>query len=348
MNKNDENVSARLLKLLKKIPKAELHVHVEGTLEPEMMLSIAQRNHLTLPFHSVQSLRDAYKFTELQSFLDLYYVGASVLMTKQDFFDVAWAYLQRAHADHVVRSEIFFDLQTHTMRGINVPTVIEGLHEACEFAHAHLGISADLILCFLRHRSEQEAFQALEIALPWRDKFIGIGLASSEVGHPPEKFSRIFARCRELGFHLVAHAGEEAPPSYIWSTLDNLKVERIDHGVQAVHDDALIKRLVETQIPLTICPISNLKLHVLPNLSEDNIGKMIKAGVCVTINSDDPAYFGGYINDNYVQLFQDLNLDESWAYKLAANSIKASFASEDEKGRWLDELNLISLNFESE
>ena len=328
----------RMPELLRAMPKAELHIHIEGSLEPEMIFALAQRNGVQLPFPNVDALRAAYAFTNLQSFLDLYYAGASVLLTEQDFYDMAWAYFGRARADGVVRAELFFDPQTHTARGVPLQAVIEGLSRACGDAQSQLGISADLILCFLRHLSEEEAIATLEAALPWRDRFIGVGLDSSEVGHPPEKFARVFARARELGLHVVAHAGEEGPPAYIWSALDVLLVERIDHGVQAIHDAALIQRLVDTQMPLTVCPLSNLKLCVFQDLAEHNLGRMLDAGVRVTLNSDDPAYFGGYLLDNYRQTFAALHLDARHAYRLAANSIEASFAPEVDKHRWMHEL----------
>ena len=257
----------RLPELLRRLPKAELHIHIEGSLEPELIFRMAQRNGISIPYASVEDLRRAYAFSNLQSFLDIYYAGASVLITEQDFFDMAWAYLERARADHVVHAEIFFDPQTHTARGVAMATVISGLHRACEQARTQLGVSAALILCFLRHLSEEEAFQTLEQALPYRDKFIGVGLDSSEVGHPPEKFARVFARCGELGLHRVAHAGEEGPPEYIWTALDVLKVERIDHGVQSSKDPQLMRRLAQERVPLTVCPLSNLKLCVFPRLA---------------------------------------------------------------------------------
>ena len=328
----------RLPELLRVMPKAELHIHIEGSLEPELIFALAQRNGVDLPYADVAALRSAYAFTNLQSFLDLYYAGASVLLHEQDFYDMAWAYFQKAAVDHVVRTELFFDPQTHTARGVSMGAVIEGLHRACRDAQTQLNISADLILCFLRHLSEEDALATLEEAMPWRDRFIGVGLDSSEVGHPPEKFARVFALARERGLRAVAHAGEEGPPAYIWSALDVLQVERIDHGVQAIHDAALMKRLADTQMPLTVCPLSNLKLCVFKNLADHNLGQMLDAGLCVTINSDDPAYFGGYLNDNYVQTFAALNLNAQQAYKLAANSIEASFASEAAKQRWLNEL----------
>jgi adenosine deaminase len=317
--------SHRLPDLLKRMPKAELHIHIEGSLEPELMFALAARNGLSLPYADVASLRRAYVFNNLQEFLDVYHQGTQVLKTGQDFYDMTWAYLQRAAADNVLHAEIFFDTQTHTGHGVSSDVVINGLHRACVDAQANLGISASLILCFLRHLSEAEAFEALEQALPHRDKLVGIGLASSELGHPPEKFAKVFAKARGLGFRLVAHAGEEGPPAYIWSALDVLKVERIDHGVQALKDAALVARLVHDQIPLTVCPLSNLKLRVFPTLAEHNLGRMLDAGVVATVNSDDPAYFGGYLNANFTQTFAALGLSAQQAYQLAFNSFEASF-----------------------
>ena len=335
----------RMPDLLRAMPKAELHIHIEGSLEPEMIFALAQRNGVTLPYASVEALRAAYAFTNLQSFLDLYYAGASVLLTQQDFYDMAWAYFQKAKADGIVRAELFFDPQTHTARGVSMEAVIEGLSQACRDAQAQLGISADLILCFLRHLSEEDAMATLEAALPWREHFIGVGLDSSEVGHPPEKFARVFARARDLGLHLVAHAGEEGPPAYVWSALDVLQVERIDHGVQAIHDAALMQRLVDTQMPLTVCPLSNLKLCVFKSLAEHNLRQMLDAGVRVTLNSDDPAYFGGYLLENYLQTFAALDLGARQAYRLAANSIEASFALEADKHRWMYQLKQVFQSF---
>ena len=331
----------RLPELLRAMPKAELHIHIEGSLEPEMIFALAQRNGVQLPYASVEALRAAYAFTNLQSFLDLYYAGASVLLHEQDFYDMAWAYFERARADGVVRAELFFDPQTHTSRGVPMQAVIEGLSRACADAQAQLGISADLILCFLRHLSEEDAFATLEAAMPFRRHFIGVGLDSSEVGHPPEKFARVFERARGLGLHVVAHAGEEGPPAYIWSALDVLQVERIDHGVQAIHDARLMQRLVDTQMPLTVCPLSNLKLSVFQDLADHNIGRMLEAGVRVTINSDDPAYFGSYLLENYLQTFAALYLGAREAYRLAANSLEASFAPEEDKHRWMHELKQV-------
>jgi adenosine deaminase len=329
----------RLPALLARMPKAELHIHIEGSLEPELIFALAQRNGVALPYAGVEELRRAYAFTNLQSFLDIYYAGASVLLKEQDFHDMAWAYLEKAAADNVLRAEIFFDPQTHTARGVSMRTVIDGLHRACVEAKAKLGVDAELILCFLRHLSEEEAFATLEEALPLRDKFIGVGLDSSEVGHPPEKFARVFARCRELGFHLVAHAGEEGPPAYVWSALDVLKVERIDHGVQSTKDPALMQRLAKDRIPLTVCPLSNLKLCVFPRLADHNLKTLLDAGLVATVNSDDPAYFGGYMNDNFLQTFEATGLTARHAYQLAHNSFEGSFASADARRRYIEMLD---------
>lgn len=329
----------RLHALLRALPKAELHIHIEGSLEPELIFALAARNGVALPYPSVEALRRAYAFTNLQSFLDIYYAGASVLRTEQDFFDMAWAYLQRATADGVVRTEIFFDPQTHTARGVPIGVVIEGLHRACVQAQSQLGVSAELILCFLRHLSEDDALQTLEAALPWRDRFIGVGLDSSELGHPPEKFARVFARAHALGLHRVAHAGEEGPPADIWGALDTLGVERIDHGVQSAKDEALMARLAREQVPLTVCPLSNVKLCVFPDLAQHNLRTLLDAGLCVTINADDPAYFGGYLLDNYVQTFDALGLNATHARQLAVNSIAASFAPQADKARWLTRID---------
>ena len=315
----------RLPELLRRMPKAELHIHIEGSLEPELIFALAQRNRLTLPYASVDALRSAYAFTSLQSFLDIYYAGASVLIQEQDFYDMAHAYFARAAQDKVIHTELFFDPQTHTARGVSMETVITGLHRACVDAKAELGVSASLIMCFLRHLSEEDAFETLEQALPLRDKFIGVGLDSGEVGNPPEKFARVFARCRELGFHLVAHAGEEGPPEYVWTALDLLKVERIDHGVQSSKDAALMQRLAKDRIPLTVCPLSNLKLCVFPDLASHNLRQLLDAGLVATVNSDDPAYFGGYLNDNFTQTFAAGGLTAQHAYTLARNSFEASF-----------------------
>lgn len=329
----------RLPELFRRMPKAELHIHIEGSLEPELIFALAARNGVPLPYASVEALRSAYAFSNLQSFLDIYYAGASVLLREQDFYDMARAYFVKAAADNVVHAELFFDPQTHTARGVSMQTVIQGLHRACVDAQAEQGISAALILCFLRHLSEEEAFETLEQALPFRDQFIGVGLDSGEVGNPPEKFARVFARCRALGFHLVAHAGEEGPPAYVWTALDLLKVERIDHGVQSSKDAALMQRLAQDRIALTVCPLSNLKLCVFPDLASHNLRELLDAGLAATVNSDDPAYFCGYINDNFTQTFAATGLNAQHAYTLARNSFEASFIDESAKRTHVDRLN---------
>ena len=331
---------ARLPALLRTCPKAELHIHIEGSLEPELIFKLAARNGVALPYASVEALRAAYAFSDLQSFLDIYYAGAGVLQTELDFFDMAWAYLERAAADNVVHAEIFFDPQTHTERGVPIEAVILGLAHACRRAHAEWGLSAKLILCFLRHLNQDEALRTLEAALPWREQFIGVGLDSSERGHPPEKFARVFERARSLGLHAVAHAGEEGPPAYIESALDVLQVERVDHGVRALESASLTARLARERMPLTVCPLSNIKLRVFDSLAHHNLPALLAAGLCATVNSDDPAYFGGYLNDNFVQTFAALPaLGVREAYTLARNSFEASFASATDKARWIAALD---------
>lgn len=326
--------------LLRTAPKAELHIHIEGSLEPELIFRLAQRNGVTLDYPSVEALRAAYAFTDLQSFLDIYYAGASVLLKEEDFFDMAWAYFERAAADNIVRAELFFDPQTHTARGVDIGVVIRGLHHACQRAHQELGISADLILCFLRHLSEDDALATLEAALPYRQHFIGVGLDSSERGHPPEKFARVFAKCRALGLHLVAHAGEEGPPAYVTSALDVLKVERIDHGVRSLEDPELVRRLAKERVPLTVCPLSNVKLCVFKDLSQHNLPALLDAGLAAMLNSDDPAYFGGYLNENLVQTFGALpQLGARQAYQVLRNSFEASFVPDERKQAWIAQLD---------
>ncbi|HWH84480.1 MAG TPA: adenosine deaminase [Burkholderiaceae bacterium] len=330
----------RLPALLRAMPKAELHIHIEGSLEPELIFALAQRNGVALPYPNVEALRAAYAFTDLQSFLDIYYAGASVLLTEEDFFDMAMAYFRRAAADHVVHAELFFDPQTHTERGVPFATVVDGLARACATAQRELGISALLIMCFLRHLSEAAAFATLEQALPHLDRIAGVGLDSGERGNPPEKFARVFARGGELGLHRVAHAGEEGPPAYIWSALDVLHAERIDHGVACTADPVLVARLAAERVPLTVCPLSNVKLCVYPEMAAHNLAALLDAGLCATVNSDDPAYFGGYINQNFVEAFAALpQLTARHAYRLAANSFEASFAPAEDKGKWLTALD---------
>jgi adenosine deaminase len=332
----------RLPALLRAMPKAELHIHIEGSLEPELIFALAHRNGVVLRYASVEALRAAYAFTDLQSFLDIYYAGASVLLKEEDFFDMAWAYLERAAADNVQHAEIFFDPQTHTARGVPIETVIKGLDHACHRAHQELRISAKLILCFLRHLSEDEALATLEQALPYKHHFIGVGLDSSERGHPPEKFARVFDRARAAGLHLVAHAGEEGPPEYIRSALDILEVERIDHGVRCLEDPSLVQRLARDGIALTVCPLSNVKLCVYTTMAEHALPALLAAGVKATVNSDDPAYFGGYVNQNFVEAFAALpQLGAREAYTLARNSFEASFASPSQKSGWIAELDRV-------
>jgi adenosine deaminase len=320
---------------LQAMPKAELHIHIEGSLEPELIFELAQRNGVSLTYPSIEALRQAYAFSDLQSFLDIYYAGASVLLTEQDFYDMTAAYLRRAQADNVRHTEIFFDPQTHTARGVAFETVIDGIWRACQDSP----VSASLILCFLRHLSEEEAIATLEEAIPYRDKFIGVGLDSSEVGNPPEKFARVFERARNLGLHLVAHAGEEGPPAYIESALDVLNVERIDHGVRCLDDPALVQRLVREQMALTVCPLSNIKLRVFDVMGEHNLRRLLDAGLVATVNSDDPAYFGGYLNENYFAAFEALPLDRSHARQLARNSFAAAFLEPEQKRAWLAEVD---------
>ncbi|MGV8869432.1 MAG: adenosine deaminase [Janthinobacterium svalbardensis] len=324
-------MNPQLRAIVRGMPKAELHIHIEGSLEPELIFALAARNGVPLGYESVEHLRSAYAFTDLQSFLDIYYAGASVLLKEQDFYDMTQAYLRRAEADNVLHTEIFFDPQTHTARGVPIADVINGIHRACQDSP----VSAALILCFLRHLSEEEAFETLEDALPHRDKFIGIGLDSSEVGNPPEKFSRVFARCRELGLHMVAHAGEEGPPAYIRTALDDLQVERIDHGVRCLEDAELTARLAREQIALTVCPLSNTKLRVFDQMHDHNLVQLLDAGLLVTVNSDDPAYFGGYMNDNFDAIFDALPLGLSHAQRLARNGFIAAFLPQAQKDAFL-------------
>lgn len=323
------------------LPKAELHLHIEGSLEPEMMFELARRNGVALPWDSVEATRAAYAFSDLQSFLDLYYEGAAALIQERDFFDLAMAYFERAHADGVVHAELFFDPQTHTARGIAFETVLDGLERACGEAQARWGISSRLILCFLRHLSEEDGLATLQQALPHLARIHGVGLDSSEKGHPPSKFVRLFARCRELGLHIVAHAGEEGPPAYIVEALDLLGVERIDHGVRAVEDPALMARLAREQVALTVCPLSNVKLCVFQRLEQHNLKQLLDAGLKVTINSDDPAYFGGYIAQNYVDTARALGLSRVELKRIARNSLEASFVPEALRQPWFERLDAL-------
>lgn len=320
---------------IRRLPKAELHLHIEGSLEPELMFELARRNGVALPYASVEATRAAYAFTDLQSFLDIYYAGAAVLQGEGDFYDLAMAYFRRAREDGVVHAELFFDPQTHTARGVALATVLAGLERAAADAQAQLGISSRLILCFLRHLSEAEAFGTLEEARPHLGRFHGVGLDSSERGHPPAKFERVFACCRDLGLRAVAHAGEEGPPAYVWEALDRLRIERIDHGVRAMEDPELVARLVREQVPLTVCPLSNVRLRVFPELARHNLKQMLEAGLCVTLNSDDPAYFGGYLGANFLACAEALQLSRRDLTTLARNSLQASFVTAAERAPWL-------------
>ena len=323
---------------IKSIPKAELHVHIEGTLEPELLFKLAERNKITLKYQSVEELRKAYNFHNLQSFLDIYYKGAGVLQTEADFYDLTREYLEKARSQNVLHTEIFFDPQTHTSRGIDFETVVNGIKNALDDGKQKLEISSNLILCFLRHLSEEEAFKTLKQALPYKDLIIGVGLDSSEKGHPPAKFERVFAEARKEGFLTVAHAGEEGPAAYVRDAVDLLKISRIDHGNNSLHDEILVQDLVSKKIPLTVCPLSNLKLKVVTDMRNHPLKKMLDAGLFVTINSDDPAYFGGYVNENFIAVAENLSLTKKEIYLLAKNSFEASFISQAEKQHFLEEL----------
>jgi len=324
---------------LREIPKAELHIHIEGSLEPELMFEIAERNGVVLRYASVEEVRRAYDFSDLQSFLDVYYEATQVLLYEQDFYDLTRAYLQKVASQNVRHAEIFFDPQAHTGRGVPFETVITGLRRALVDGELQLDVSSKLIMCFLRHLSAQEAMETLHRALPYEEWIVGVGLDSSEVGHPPEDFKAVFDRAREHGFLTVAHAGEEGPPEYIWQALEELKVSRIDHGVRCVEDPQLVEKLVAEQIPLTVCPLSNVKLRVFDSIQDHNLKRMLDLGLCVTVNSDDPAYFGGYIAENFHAAQEGLHLSRDDVSQLVKNSFKASFLSAGEKQRFLDELD---------
>jgi adenosine deaminase len=324
---------------IRDMPKAELHIHIEGSLEPDLMFTLAERNGVALRYASVEEVRRAYDFSNLQSFLDIYYEATQVLLYEQDFYDLTWAYLQRAAAQNVRRAEIFFDPQAHTGRGVPFKTVIMGIHRAMLDAGQQLGVSSALIMCFLRHLSAEEAMDTLHSSLPFREWIVGVGLDSSEVGNPPEKFKAVFDEAREHGLLTVAHAGEEGPPEYIWQALDDLKVSRIDHGVRCVEDPKLVKRLREEQIPLTVCPLSNVKLRVFNTIQDHDLKQMLDLGLCVTVNSDDPAYFGGYVDENFQAVQEGLGVTRDDLHRLAKNSFQASFLEAGEKQRLSNELD---------
>jgi adenine deaminase len=321
--------------LIDRLPKAELHLHIEGSLEPELLFALAERNGVAIPFASVEAVREAYSFSNLQDFLDIYYQGMSVLLTERDFFDLTWAYLKRAHADHVRHVEIFFDPQGHTERGVGFNTVLGGIETALKQAQADLGITYRLIMCFLRHLSEEEAFATLEQAMPHLNRIHGVGLDSSELGHPPGKFERVFAKARALGLHVTAHAGEEGPPGYVYEALDLLKVERIDHGNRALEDPALVQRIIAEGLTLTVCPLSNLKLCVIHDIADSPVRRMLELGIRATINSDDPAYFGGYVNANFHAVAEALDLSNEQIVELCENSFTGSFLPPEEQARHL-------------
>lgn len=316
---------------IKNIPKAELHLHIEGTFEPELMFEIARRNNISIKYNSVDELKKAYSFNNLQDFLDIYYEGAGVLITKKDFYDLTWSYLKKIHSQNVLHTEIFFDPQTHTDRGIDFSTVIEGINSALEDGQKKLGISSRLIMCFLRHLDEDAAMRTLESAIEYKHLITAVGLDSSEKGNPPSKFQRVFERARNEGFLTVVHAGEEGPAEYVRQAIDLLKVSRIDHGNHSMDDEKLVRELADKQIPLTVCPLSNYKLKVVPDLKEHPLRNMLGKGLLVTINSDDPAYFGGYVNENYQAITQALDLTREEIYRLARNSFTASFLDKNEK-----------------
>ena len=332
-NQKDSKMTTRLQSL----PKIELHLHIEGTLEPEMMFALSKKNNIPLPYKSIEEVKEAYNFHNLQSFLDLYYAGASVLVGREDFFSLTWAYLLKCKENNVVHTEIFFDPQTHTQRGVNLEDVIGGISDAMKKADEELGISSYLIACILRHLSQEEGIETLKSLIPYKDKIIAIGLDSSEVGYPPSKFKTLFSLAKQEGFLLVAHAGEEGDSSYIWEALE-LGVSRIDHGVRCTEDAKLVQYLKQKHIPLTVCPLSNLKLKVFKHPSEHNLVELLREGLCVTINSDDPSYFGGYMNDNFRLIVENFDLSEEEMVDLSVNAIKASFLPQNKKEKLMQQV----------
>ena len=327
-----------IVEFIKKTPKAELHLHIEGTLEPDHMFALAKRNNIQIPFTNVNDVKSAYNFSNLESFLNIFYQGSKVLVKEQDFFDLTWAYALKCKEDNVVHTEIFFDPQTHVNRGINFDTVINGIHKALQKANKEFGLTFKIIMCFLRHLDEKAGFEMLDQASAHKEKIVGVGLDSSEIGNPPSKFKKLFEKAIEKGFLTVAHAGEEGPPEYIWEALDHLKVKRIDHGVQCLKDKRLIEKLRNSQIPLTVCPLSNIKLRVFKKLEEHNLKQMLDQKLMVMINSDDPAYFGGYINKNLIECQTALNLSMNEVKTLLINSFKSSFLKEEEKRKWISKI----------
>ena len=325
-----------IIEFIKKTPKAELHLHIEGTLEPDLLIKLAKRNNIQIPFANVNEVKSAYNFSNLESFLSIFYQGSKVLIKEQDFFDLTWAYILKCKEENIVHTEVFFDPQTHVNRGVKFGLVINGIHKALLKANKEFGLTSKIIMCFLRHLDEASAFEILDQALVHKDKIVGVGLDSSEIGHPPRKFECVFKKAIEKGFLTVAHAGEEGPPEYIWEALNLLKAKRIDHGVQCLHDKKLVQKLRDDQIPLTVCPLSNTKLHVFNKLKEHNLKKMLNIGLMVMVNSDDPAYFGGYINKNLIECHTELNLSMSEVKTLIINSFKSSFLKEERKKEWIE------------
>jgi len=330
-----------MIKLIEKLPKAELHLHIEGSLEPELMFELAKRNNIQIPYKTIEDVKNAYNFTNLQSFLDIYYAGANVLITKQDFYDLTWAYILKCVENNIIHTEIFFDPQTHTQRGIAFETIILGIVEALKDAKKKYGITSAIIMCFLRHLSQDDALKTLEQSLAYKKYILGVGLDSSEIGNPPSKFEQVFKKAKEQGFRLVAHAGEEADVSYIFEALDLLDIQRIDHGVQSIKSDSLMKRLKKEQIPLTVCPNSNIELKVFKNYAQHNIKELLDYGLNVTINSDDPAYFKGYLNQNFINLYENLDLSKDDIIQLVKNSFNSSFISEDLKKEYIKRVEEI-------
>ena len=329
----------QIIEFIKKVPKAELHLHIEGTLEPEHMFELAKRNNVSIPYNNVEEVKSAYNFKNLDSFLNIYYQGSKVLIHEKDFFDLTWAYILKCKEDNIVHTEIFFDPQTHLDRGISFDIVINGISKALDKANLEFGLTSKIIMCFLRHLDEESGFKVLDQALKYKNKIVGVGLDSSELGNPPKKFVKLFQKARDEGFLTVAHAGEEGPPEYIWDSINLLKVKRIDHGVQSLKDEKLVDLLIKEQIPLTVCPLSNIKLCVFDKIENHNLKKMLNKGLRVMVNSDDPAYFGGYLNKNLTetQLALDLSLEE--IKTLIINSFKSSFLKDDKKKEWIDKIN---------
>ena len=329
----------QIIEFIKKVPKAELHLHIEGTLEPEHMFELAKRNNVSIPYNNVEEVKSAYNFKNLDSFLNIYYQGSKVLIHEKDFFDLTWAYILKCKEDNIVHTEIFFDPQTHLDRGISFDIVINGISKALDKANLEFGLTSKIIMCFLRHLDEESGFKVLDQALKYKNKIVGVGLDSSELGNPPKKFEKLFQKARDEGFLTVAHAGEEGPPEYIWDSINLLKVKRIDHGVQSLKDEKLVDLLIKEQIPLTVCPLSNIKLCVFDKIENHNLKKMLNKGLRVMVNSDDPAYFGGYLNKNLIETHSALNLSLEEIKTLIINSFKSSFLKDDKKKEWIDKIN---------